>query len=113
LASGKVYYAGSASKIETYHLSYEQIFPSAGTFTNNVAIIAEYSRASDFSSCIKFRKDTVFDCDDNCSGNQRIVLGDNAATFYPLNNASDISLSSVLVTISTTKMTTPGSWLST
>jgi hypothetical protein len=69
LASGNVFYAGSALKIETYGSSYVSIFPATGAaFTSSTAMVSQYSRNADLASCIRHEKIAVFDCDNNCSG---------------------------------------------
>ena len=79
-----------------------QLFPNTGTFTSNVALVAEYSRATDFSSCMRFKKDLVFDCDDNCTGTSKIVTGDNAGAAWNLNTATDLTLAHTSIVLSST-----------
>ena len=79
-----------------------QLFPTAGTFTSNVALVAEYSRATEFSSCMRFKKDLVFDCDDNCAGTSKIVTGDNAGAAWDLNDANDLTLAHTSIVLSST-----------
>ncbi len=114
LASGNVFYAGSALRIDTYCSSYVSIFPTTGAaFTSSTAIVSQYSRNADLPSCIRHEKIAVFDCDDNCSGTLQIVFGDNVSATWNLDTASDITLVKATYTFSSTKMTTPGSWLAT
>lgn len=79
LDSGRVFYAGSATFIETYNkclvppfasnANYMTIFPTnGGQFTSKVGYFSEYSRASNFASGIRFNPSFVFDCDNNCAG---------------------------------------------
>jgi hypothetical protein len=75
-------------------------------------MVSQYSRNSDLPSCVKHEKTPVFDCDLNCSGTSQIVQGDGAGSSWNLDTATDITLAKVTtIAFSSTKMTTPGEWL--
>jgi hypothetical protein len=72
-------------KIETYDYvtqpftqvsGYRQLAPVSGTYSKNVAMFAEYSNTIDFESDIRFNPVETFDCDNNCSDSDQIILGD-------------------------------------